>query len=50
MGIVTIILLGVLVLVVVWAVMIHNNLVKVKHNVSCPTSSAPATAGGAGCT
>ena len=34
MGIVTIILLGVLVLVVVWAVMIYNNLVQVKHNVS----------------
>ena len=34
MGIVTIILLGVLVVVVVWAVMIYNNLVQVKHNVS----------------
>src|SRR5688572_21851275 len=34
MGIVTIILLGVLVLVVVWAVMIYNNLVQIKHNVS----------------
>ena len=34
MGIVTIILLGVLVLVIVWAVMIYNNLVQVKHNVS----------------
>jgi LemA protein len=34
MGVVTIILLGVLVLVVVWAVMIYNNLVQVKHNVS----------------
>ena len=34
MGIVTIILLGVLVLVVVWAVMIYNSLVQVKHNVS----------------
>jgi LemA protein len=34
MGIATIILLGVLVLVVVWAVMIYNNLVQVKHNVS----------------
>src|SRR5688500_13842808 len=34
MGIVTIILLGVLVLVVVSAVMIYNNLVQVKHNVS----------------
>ncbi len=34
MGVVTIILLGVLVLVAVWAVMIYNNLVQVKHNVS----------------
>ena len=34
MGIATIILLGVLALVVVWAVMIYNNLVQVKHNVS----------------
>ena len=34
MGIATIILLGVLVLVVVWAVMIYNNLVQLKHNVS----------------
>lgn len=34
MGIVTIILLGVLVLAVVWAVMVYNNLVQVKHNVS----------------
>src|SRR5688572_28300454 len=34
MGIVTIILLGVLVLVVVWAIMIYNQLVQVKHNVS----------------
>ena len=34
MGIATIILLGVLVLVVVWAVMIYNGLVQLKHNVS----------------
>ena len=34
MGIVAIILLGVLALVVVYAVMIYNNLVQVKHNVS----------------
>jgi LemA protein len=33
-GIATIIVLGVLVLVVVYAVMIYNNLVQVKHNVS----------------
>jgi LemA protein len=34
MGIVTIVVLGVLVLVVVYGVMIYNNLVQVKHNVS----------------
>jgi LemA protein len=34
MGIATIILLGVLVLVVVWAIMIYNGLVQLKHNVS----------------
>jgi LemA protein len=34
MGIVAIILLGVLALVVVYAVMLYNNLVQVKHNVS----------------
>jgi LemA protein len=34
MGIATIVLLGVLVLVVVWAVMIYNSLVQLKHNVS----------------
>src|SRR5882672_2957756 len=34
MGIVTIILLGVLLVTVVYAVMIYNNLVQVKHNVS----------------
>ena len=34
MGIATVSLLGVLVLVVVWAVMMYNNLVQLKHNVS----------------
>jgi LemA protein len=34
MGIATVIVLGVLVLLVVYAVMLYNNLVQVKHNVS----------------
>jgi LemA protein len=34
MGIVTVIVLGVLLVVVIYAIMIYNNLVQIKHNVS----------------
>ena len=34
MGIGTIIVLGVLVLVLVYAIMLYNNLVQIKHNVT----------------